>query len=170
MNTKTIETGDIEPIEVLALNSTNGGITGLTINLKIRSPGGQWFDFSTSLYRDSTSVVSFTTAMTEVDTANDLGRYKYIYDSSTFAPGIYQFRADNTAAVNFPQIGELTVKEITAKRLLDNKFTIDSTASTINLWDDSGSNIIRTWALTDISSNSININDGPPSNRGVPST
>jgi hypothetical protein len=166
------ETGDIIPIEVLAVDSSGDAKAGLTaVNLSIRSTSDQWFDFSTNLYRDSTSVVSFTTAMAEVDSTNDIGKYRYVYNSSTFAPGTYQARADNTTGANFPQAQEFIIKEVTAKRLLDNKLTISTGAtSTLNLFNDSGTAIIRTWVITDASGNAASLNDGPPSNRGTPTT
>jgi len=51
--------------------------------------------------------------------------------------------------------------------LLENKLTIDEGTSTLNLWNDAGSAIIKTWPLTDRNAASVVLVGTDPANRGV---
>jgi hypothetical protein len=134
METVRIQNGQTERIEVLALDSNGSSITGLSdVLLSIRRiSDGYWLDFDDNTFKNS----GWTTrqqAMTEIDAANDAGKYKYDFDTSGYADDTYQMRAESASASNFPQIGELKVGGYT-----DNLDIAISTRSSHNDPDPNG--------------------------------
>ncbi len=99
------------------------------------------------------------------------GYYKYdftTYDSAE----VYSIVADGGVTLAFMErykyggtSSESDIKDILA--LFDNKLTIDTTSSTLNLWNAAGDAIIKTWPLTDKDGESIIILGDAPANRGT---
>ena len=54
--------------------------------------------------------------------------------------------------------------------LLENKMVINEANSTLNLYDDSGDNIIKTWPLTNKDGNNVVLTGTGPANRGKRTT
>ena len=54
--------------------------------------------------------------------------------------------------------------------LLENKLTINEANSTLNLWNDAGDTIIKTWPLTNKDDNNVVLTGTGPANRGKRTT
>lgn len=110
MESTRIQNGQTERIEVLALDSSGNPVNSISnILLGIRRiSDDQWLDFNDNTFKSS-GWSSRQVIMAEFDTSNDLGKYRYTFNSSGFSDDTYQLRSDSTSASNFPQIGELKV-------------------------------------------------------------
>jgi hypothetical protein len=110
METIRIQNGDPERIEALMLDGSGNPLTGLSnVLLAVRrTSDGYWLDFNDNTFKN-TGWTTRQLAMTEVDAANDAGKYKYDFDTTGFSDDTYEIRVDCTGADNVPQVGELKV-------------------------------------------------------------
>lgn len=111
METTRIQNGQTEVIEnAVALDSSNNPLTGLSdVSLRIRRISDDYFlDFNDNTFKAS-GWMDIEIDMTEVDSTNDPGKYKYAFDTSGFSDDAYQIRINCSSAENFPQFGEIKV-------------------------------------------------------------
>ncbi len=110
MESTRIQNGQTERIEVLALDSSSDPATGLTDVLLFirRTSDGYFLDFDDNTFKAS-GWTDIDKVMTEIDAANDAGKYKYDFDTSGFSDDTYELRSTCASASNFPQTGELKV-------------------------------------------------------------
>lgn len=70
-------------------------------------------------------------------------------------------------------IAEIDANEVLIAELIDlleNKLTINESNSTLNLWNDAGDTIIKTWPLTNKDANNVVLTGTGPANRGKRTT
>lgn len=120
-----IQTNDIEPIVVLALDNLREPVIGKTdIMLKIYRKHDDWFlDWSDNQFKPAVSVVTISVQMEEVNGVYNKGEYRLNYGPHIkgFNPAsvtnaededVYFFVADQqggTDVSNMPQIGQIRV-------------------------------------------------------------
>jgi len=132
METIRIQNGQSEQIELLLTDYDNTPISGATINVKIRRISDDYFyDWDDSTFKNS-GWTTIAQAMTEVDSTNDIGKYKMTFDTSGFDDDTYEVRADyNSGGVEKHFIGELKVGDyidnILSKDNIRRTFYISST-------------------------------------------
>lgn len=95
-----------ERIRLIALDSSNAGVTGATVLLSIRRDADGFY-WSGAAFGAGFNTV----AMTETDATNRAGEYHYDFNTSGLADAVYSFRATSVTAaiINDPWEGEIKI-------------------------------------------------------------
>jgi hypothetical protein len=123
---KRIQTDDVEPIEVLVLDSQNQPLTGLTdVKLRVRrNSDNLFFDWSDDTFKNYPSVTTFLQELSEIHSTAAPGKYRLAsvnHPNGLDTSRITNANDDDTyfltaiqdsavlSASNLPQVGELSV-------------------------------------------------------------
>lgn len=159
--------------EELSLLILDGGVpvTGGSPTVGVRrASDGYWWDWNDSTFK----AAGWTTrlaAMTETGTTAPGFYTKTITPGSQIvAPGTYAIYfawSDGTDTFGAVDLERWELSDLADKTLV-NKMVIDEGASTLKVYEQDGTTVAKTWALTDKDGSGVALTGTGPANRGVP--